>query len=283
MLGVAAAGVAARAAAAATDGSPPEGLRQQLVDFGVRDGVAERARVLIPEGEGPFRCLTLLHGLGESEDPKLGLVAWSQLYGLVAAERRLREPPVVRTLPKRRYLTDEHLARLNASLRAEPFQPLVLVCPFTPNPYRRGPRVIAQLGRLLEERLLPRVRQIAPVSASREAHGLAGCSMGGYVALELYLQRPHLFGALGGVQSAFSVAQAARYAERLAQAEVPASYWGSSSQDPYRKANQALVRALGERQRGATYEEAPGPHDQPWLREVGTLALLHAFGRRLRP
>src|SRR5262245_32087779 len=41
--------------------------------------------------------LVLLHGLGETGDPTMGVYAWVERYGLGTAYARLRRPPIART------------------------------------------------------------------------------------------------------------------------------------------------------------------------------------------
>ncbi|HMJ14729.1 MAG TPA: hypothetical protein VK524_25130, partial [Polyangiaceae bacterium] len=115
--------------------------------------------------------------------------------------------------------------------------------------------------------------------------GLDGCSMGGYVALEVFLRKPEIFGTFGGVQSAFSTGAAARYAERLASAvkrvgRLPI-HLETSTADPFRKANEQLSRRLSALGVENQLSVVPGPHDQPWLREAGTLEMLLFHDRNL--
>ena len=125
--------------------------------------------------------------------------------------------------------------------------------------------------------MLPRARKEAPVFGDAAHTHLDGCSMGGFVGLEVFLRRPDVFGAWGGVQSAFGAPRAAGYADRLAQVvrKTPRPiHLETSEQDPFRAANELLSAEL--KRRGVPHEllVLPGPHDQPWLREAGTLEML---------
>lgn len=249
--------------------------------------LARRALVLAPrsrKSKAPLRALLLFHGLGETGNEELGLRAWAELYGLIAAYQRLRRPPIARTLPKARYLTDERIEELNRSLATRPFEGLLLICPVTPNPYRPGPAapILDRYTDWLFDSLLPAVRErVAPFSAL----GLDGCSLGGYVALEVFTRRPAAFATLGSVQGAFGVERAEQYAQRIATAlgkrRIPI-HLETSSEDPYRKANEHLARRLEALGVPATLRVPPGPHNQPWLREVGTLEMLLWHDRNLR-
>jgi pimeloyl-ACP methyl ester carboxylesterase len=242
--------------------------------------ISRRSLLLVPKHrpkpEKPA-ILVLLHGLGETGNEDLGIRAWAELYGLVKAYERLRRPPLRRTLERRPYFTEARQTELNRSLGAEPFRGLVLACPVTPNPYRAGPQSLDHYADWIEKTLLPAVRERAGLEKNTKI-GLDGCSLGGYVALEVFLRKPELFATLGGVQSAFGVQAALRYADALAKTLQKVGprrlHVETSSGDPYRKANEALSRKLTELGVKNDLVVPPGPHDQPWLREIGTLEML---------
>jgi hypothetical protein len=252
--------------------------------------LARRALVLVPRqrpADVELPLLILLHGLGETGNELLGIHAWGERYGLVRAHERLRRPPVARELRGPEYLSDDRIAQLNASLASRPFRGLVLACPVTPNPYRLqpAPRTLDRYAQWLGDTLIPAVKRVAPVRTDRPGVGLDGCSLGGYVGLEVFLRRPGLFGSFGTVQGAYGVARAADYAARIAAAirrvgPTPI-HLETSSADPYRRAQQALSRNLQEREVPHTLRIAPGPHNQPWLREIGTLEMLLWHSRQL--
>lgn len=250
--------------------------------------LARRALVLAPRHLKPGthpRALVLLHGLGETGNEELGIRAWAELYGLIAAYERLRRPPLERILQKARYLTKERLDELNPSLAKRPFEGLLLICPVTPNPHKPGPaaRTLDAYTEWLFDSLLPAVRErVTPFSTL----GIDGCSLGGYAALEVFSRRPTAFATLGTVQGAFGEAGAERYAKLIAQAlegkkHLPI-HVETSSEDPYRKANELLARRLDALGVAATLRVPPGPHNQPWLREIGTLEMLLWHDRHLR-
>jgi enterochelin esterase-like enzyme len=269
---------AARAATPASDDLEQHDLRL--------DGDADLARrslLLVPKhvpAGKKLPLLILLHGLGETGNELLGIHAWGELYGLVKAYERLRRPPVRRTLERKRYLTDERVAELETELKARPFRGLVVACPVTPNPHKHASpqRALDRYALWLEKTLIPAVKARAPIADGQRAVGLGGCSLGGYVGIEVFLRKPELFATFGGVQSAFSVPMALRYAERIAKTVeklgARAIQLESSSLDPFRKANEALARRLRELGVAGELRVPPGPHDQPWLREIGTLEAL---------
>lgn len=246
-----------------------------------------RALVLHPARPDPDRTypgLLLFHGRGESRRPELGLHAWRSAYGLERAHARLASPPLALSRDERRYIQPERLQRIDETLRDEPFAGFVYICPFTPNPHRaRSPEALLDgYSDWIEHVLLPAVRARAPLAP--ELLGVDGCSMGGFVASEVFSRKPHLFQSFGLVQPAFGAHRVSAYAESLSRAQNGGSLRGihllSSTLDPYRRSVEALGRELEGRSARYDLEILPGPHDQVWLRATGTLAML-AWHERL--
>ena len=57
-------------------------------------------------------------------------------------------------------------------------------------------------------------------------------------------------------------------------------YFLTSSADPFLAGNQALAAALRKKGVACDLRVLPGPHDQPWLREAGTIEMLLWHDRR---
>ncbi len=231
--------------------------------------------------------LVLFHGLGETESEALGIHAWFDRYGLPQAYQRLCAPPVLRTLPQQRYLSDERLQEINQELSATPLPDVALVCPFTPNVLGKSPSspVLDGYAKYIEQVVLPAVRAATPIQDGSAHLGLDGVSLGGYVALEVFSRKPELFGVVGSMQGAFGAQLAEVYARRIAEAS---SKFGprrvhvtTSSFDPFRDAAQRLAQRLGERGVNTTLTLAAGPHDQTFLREAGSLEMLLFQARAL--
>lgn len=259
-------------------------------DYEVRDltvagdaALGRRFTLLIPKHLTPSQqvpLLVLLHGLGETHDQRIGAYAWLERYGLGSSHARLRHAPVQK-LGKRGDWTDERLSDVNAHLSARPYRGMVVACPFTPNVGKlKMGRAAALEGytRWLTEEVVVRARAEAPTLTDAKHTYLDGCSLGGYVGLEVFLRRPDFFGAWGGVQSAFGTHRVAGYTERLERAlrEVGPRplHLLTSTGDPFRKANEALSQSLMNRGIANDLRVSPGPHDQPWLRETGTIEML---------
>lgn len=228
--------------------------------------------------------VVLLHGLGETGDERLGVYAWVEKYGLATAYERLRKPPIARTA-KRKDWTDARLSEVNASLAQKAFSGLCIACPFTPNVHKL-PDPTASLDSYaawIADTVIPRARKDAPVYADASRTAIDGCSLGGYVALEVFLRRPDAFGAFGGVQSALAEYRAPTYADRISKALAKGQkpfHLLTSEGDPFLAANKKLAAEAAKKSVACDLRVLPGPHDQPWLREAGTIETLLWHDRR---
>jgi pimeloyl-ACP methyl ester carboxylesterase len=262
-------------------------LRVVDVEAGGKGIVARQARVLLPpEPAARRRVVILLHGRGEAKSARLGLRAWPELYGLVETDARLRGGRVAPELAEGEvgYTGSERLAELQQDLDRQPYRGMVFVCPVTPDPASQPnrERFFDAYARWLTEELIAAVKAVAPEARS---FALDGCSMGGPIALETFLRHPKAFAALGMVQSAFGAFRAPGYAKALRKAfdEVGPKpvHLLTSSQDDFREANEALSRELSERRVAAELSVPRGPHNQPFLRQIGTLLAIRWHDRTL--
>ncbi|HEY8086509.1 MAG TPA: alpha/beta hydrolase-fold protein [Polyangiaceae bacterium] len=202
--------------------------------------------------------VVLLHGLGETSDERAGAWAWLERYGLGTSYDRLRSAGTMRGL--------------------------VFACPYMPDLPVADPGAFDAYARWLVETVVPRARGEAPSAFDvPERTYLGGCSLGGHFSLEVLLRRPQAFGAWAGVQTAIGEAAGERYAARLAAAGPRPVLVETSTEDPFRKGNEALDRGLGRAGFAHTFSEAPGPHDQPWLRRSGTARMLQWLDDVPRP
>jgi hypothetical protein len=223
------------------------------------EGTLSRLFVLgTPRHLAPFErvpLLVLLHGLGETGDPRAGAWAWFERYGLGTSYDALRALPS--------------------------FRGLVLACPYMPNLPIADPRTFDVYARWIVETVVPAARRTAPVIDSPRATYVGGCSLGGHFSLEVLLRQPEAFGAWGGVQTAISESAAARYAQRVADALARVGgrdlLVETSTEDPFRLGNEALSRGLVRFGWPNRFVELAGPHDQAWLRRAGTPAMLQWF------
>ena len=267
--------LATRRARADDETEPSEDLRNLRRVDGTEGG--RRFVLLLPRYLEPGRKLplaVLLHGLGETGNERLGAYAWLEKYGLGSAWQRMKRAPIERTSARGEW-TDARLAEVNAELLARPFRGMALVCPFMPNP--SGAADLEAYARWLEQSLLPRIRKEAPISADPAQTYLCGVSLGGYVSLEMLARLPHLFGAWAGVQTAIGTFAATGYAEKIASGWKGIAHpmmLLTSTQDHWKASSEALAAAFQAKNLATTYRVVPGPHDQPWLREAGTIETL---------
>jgi len=274
-------GLAAQALAARAHAKPLESDELDLVELDVPgDRAFGRALLLLPRPlPSSPKLLVLLHGLGETHDQHVGSRAFAERYGLLSAVARLRHPPLARTHPAQDYFGEGRLQQLNQRLSQRPYQSPVLLCPFTPNPYKAGGEaVLERYVGFLTGRLKNEVEQRVGTTFTPSRCMISGVSLGGYIALEVFLRQPELFCALGTAQGAFGQNQAARYAagiegasQRLGPRRVEIL---TSSFDPYRRPNELLHQHLVKRRQASRLRVSPGPHDQRWLKESGTIEML---------
>ena len=262
----------ARADEAADLGEDLRNLRLIDTTEGGRRFVLVTPKYLSPGQKLPLAVL--LHGLGETTNERLGAYAWVERYGLGSAWQRLKRAPIERTSARGEW-TDERLAEVNTELAARPFRGMALVCPFMPNP--KSPGDLDSYASWIENSLLPRVRNETQVATTAAQTYLCGVSLGGYVSLEMLARLPKFFGAWAGVQTAIGPFAAPGYAEKIAKG------WNgtphpmlllTSTQDHWKASSEALAAAFKAKNLATTYRVVPGPHDQPWLREAGTIEAL---------
>ena len=225
----------------------------------------------------PIPLVVFLHGLGETTNERLGAYAWLEKYGLGSAWQRLKRAPIEVT-SKRGEWTPARRDEVNAELAARPFRGFAMVTPFMPNP--RGAADNDAYAKWLEESLLPRARKEAHVRIDAEHTHLCGVSLGGYVGLEMLVRLPKVFGSFAGVQTAIGEWAAEGYAEKISKMSPAKSlFFLTSSQDHWKKSSDALAAALKSRKVACETRVIPGPHDQPWLREAGTIEAFHWIDR----
>jgi predicted esterase len=274
------------AGAAPKHREPPADLR--LVDwtFPGEKPFIKRATVLAPthlEKDKKVPCLVLFHGLGEAkEGHESGAYAWLDRYGAASCYERLRRPPVA-SIHKRKDLTDARAAELNDDLKKNPLGGLVLVCPFTPNvwSFRDTSATLDALASFVTGDLMARVAKEIP-EADGARVGVDGCSLGGFVALEVFQRKPASFASFGVVQPAIGHRQIAGYVEMLKARKGLPVHVESSTADPYLLVSKDLHGALQKAGVASEFLAPPGPHDQPFLRDVGSLEMLLWHDRALR-
>jgi len=235
-----------------------------------------------------FPVLIALHGRGEAlKGPMRGARGWVDDYALGRAIRRLSLPP----LEPRDFegLTDrKRLDRVNAELRSNPYQGLVVLCPYTPDvlagerPFDRA----VPYARFLVDTLLPRARRELPVIDSAEATGIDGVSLGGRLAILSGLYQPTEFGAVAALQAAFDSSDAPKLASLAGEAHRsnPGLKFRllTSDEDYFFNANRAISAAFRQARVPHEFLVVPGPHDYVFNRGPGAIEMLLFHDRALR-
>jgi predicted esterase len=251
--------------------------------------IGRRFTLLVPKhADRPVPLLVTLHGLGETGDEKLGAWAWHDRYGLGTSYDRLLSPPIARVDQRVKHWDADRLASVNAELARKPFGGLAVACPYTPNVHKAASREKAfdAYVEWLATEVIPRARKETSILEGARHTGLDGCSLGGYIGIEIYLRKPELFHAWGSVQGAFGSHRVPTYADRLRDLKqrfgARPIHLETSSTDTFREVNEQLSKALRDRGVDHDFIMPPGPHNQPFLRDSGTLEMLLWHDRALR-
>lgn len=231
-------------------------------------------KYLDPDQRMPL--VVLLHGLGETGDPKLGAYAWLSAYGAGAAWQRMKRAPIERT-SKRGEWTDARLAEVNGDLEKRPFHGFAIACPHMPN-MQTSPELDAY-AKWIEGALVPRCRKETQTLEDVDHTFLGGVSLGGWISLEMMARIGHVFGAWAGVQTAINATSGAKFAAMLEKQSKKPLFLLTSEQDHWKTGSDSLANGFKEKGMPYDYRVIPGPHDQPWLREAGTIETLYWLDR----
>lgn len=249
-------------------------------------GEEERALVAVPDGAEGLPIVVALHGRGETRSLDAGARGFRDDYGVDRVDGRLRAPPIT-SQDLLGFTTDRRLAQINESLGAQPYRGVVLVTPFAPDLRDRSFAGAEPFGRFVTSVLIPRAREEArQAQAVPERTGIDGVSMGGRLALWIGFRFPELFGAVGAMQPALRVEEAASVAALAqgARARNPKLHIRllSSEGDPFLAAVNAASAKMKEVGVEHDLVVVPGPHNYEFNRGPGCAEMLLWQERALR-
>jgi poly(3-hydroxybutyrate) depolymerase len=273
--------------------SPPPGGAWKLASFdrgpGAPDG--ERAMLLAPWSsptDPPSNArplLVALHGRGEAgRGLDVGAGGWPNDYLLDRMHHRLLAPPLT-AADLRDMTSPERLAKLNASLAAAPYRGLAVATPYTPDLPDKSVEGAQDFARFVIDTLLPKLRAEAGSTVDRTGTGIDGVSMGGRLSLLVGLSHPEVFGAVGALQPAIRVEEAAMISALAKGAMAKAKLrlrLVTSEEDYFLPA----VKAASERMRADGVEHEmliiPGTHGYEFNRGPGGAEMMLWHERVLR-
>ena len=249
-----------------------------------------RVVVLIPEREPGARLpvLVAMHGRGEAlKGPERGARGWVDDYALPVTMERLHRPPITPD-DLRGFVDEARLTRLNESLEHQPYQGLIVVCPYTPDilPADEPLDKALPLARFVVDQVLPRAYRETPAIGTPASTGIDGVSLGGRAALGIGFLRPTAFAVVASLQAAIRVDNSDDILRRAreAKAQKPDLFVRllTSSEDYFITANQTLALALSNAGIRTEIVTIPGPHDYEFNRGPGGYEMLMFHDRVLR-
>jgi hypothetical protein len=273
----------------ATPVPPGDRGSTRLVEWQFDGAVSSRTALLVPTwgaADARFPVLVALHGRGEArKSPTEGALGWPRDYALAHAIERVSAPPLT-PVDFESFVDAARLAHLNHALGLHSFQGLIVACPYVPDLDLADDDAIAAFGRFVTDVLLPRVRTELPARAEAAATGIDGVSLGGAVALAVGLDSARSFGAVGTLQPAIDVHDAARWAARAQAARRAnpslAIRLLTSDGDYFRDAVRATSAAFDAAGIIHDFDQVLGPHDYPFNRGPGGIEMLMWHDRELR-
>lgn len=256
--------------------SSPWGERKVAVTWSrVEAGV--RAETGLP-------TLIALHGKGEAlRGPDRGFLGWVVDYVLPDAFGALQRGRVTEA-DYGGLVRKDHLAHVNASLRARPFGGLFVVTPYTPDLLAQpvGSPDIVQLGDWLAGDLLSQIRsRFEAATKDPTKTAIDGVSLGGRLSLEIGLSHPEAFGAVGATQPAIT-GRESRLAELAAEKRARTKIRLLSSEgDPFLEPTKKLSELLRRQEIPHELAVVPGPHNARFNRGPGGIEMLLYYDREL--
>jgi iron(III)-salmochelin esterase len=249
-----------------------------------------QAVVLVPARRAAERFPVLIAFHGQAEAHKgiaRGALGWIDDYWMPRALERLRDPPLTRD-DFQGMVSAARLANINASLKKQPYQGLIIVCPYTPDIYEHHQPLSAALpvAKFVVEDLLPRVYKQTPAIGTPATTGVDGVSLGGRTSILVGFDDPQAFGVVASLQAAFDSADAPALAKLAEQARQQNPKLRirllTSDRDAFLGSNRAIARALSAEGVPNELTIVTGTHSYAFNRGAGVYEMLLFHDRALR-
>jgi len=244
--------------------------------------------VTVPSTRVRLPVLIALHGQTEAfKPPDRGARGWLDDYALTQALERVQAPPLTRA-DLLRIAPQERIAELNAALKKQPYEGLIVVTPFTPDILQGKKEMSAAIpfGRFVVETLIPRIYAETPALGTPESTGIDGVSLGGRVSLLVGLAHPERFGVVAALQPAIYPHELDELTRRIREARQTQPSLRlrllTSDGDFYRGTVGALSTKLDRASIAHRHDVVSGPHSYAFNRGPGAYEMLLFHDRALR-
>jgi hypothetical protein len=231
--------------------------------------------------------LLVFHGRGESlKSPERGARGFIEDYGLLTALQRLEKPPLSRE-DFGGWVTAERLQAVNASLREQSYQGLIVVCPYLPDILRTEALFSEgkELARFITSVVLPKVYAETPALPGPAHTAVDGISLGGRAALALLAFSPASFAVAAATQPAVDEKEIARLAELAVGARQSNPKLRmrllTSDEDYFKEVTLDLSHALRENLVAHQLDQVRGNHSYDFNRGPGVYEMLLFADRAL--
>jgi hypothetical protein len=236
-----------------------------------------RALVLVPKEPTKAPRLVALHGYGESQHGiEFGAKGWRDQYEMDRVHSRLLSPPLV-LKDSKDLETQERLDAINASLQKNPYQGLVIACPYTPSLKDNSQTGSEEFADYVIHQLLPRVQEETSCLSDRASTGINGVSMGGRLSLLVGFAHPEVFGVIGSLQTAMRKSEAPMFTSLAKKAYEKSPFLlrlVSSEEDPFLEAMTEFHENLKKEKIPHDFYVTPGPHDYIWNKGPGAIEMM---------
>lgn len=244
--------------------------------------------VTVPDTRVRLPVLIALHGQTEAfKPPERGARGWLDDYALTEALARVQAPPLTRA-DLLRIAPQKRIAELNAALKKQPYEGLIVVTPFTPDILQGEKEMSAAIpfGRFVVETLIPRIYADTPALGTPASTGIDGVSLGGRVSLLVGLAHPEHFGVVAALQPAIYPHELDELTRRIRKAREAQPSLRlrllTSDGDFYRGTVGALSAKLERASIDHRHDVVTGPHSYAFNRGPGAYEMLLFHDRALR-